>query len=437
MNGVTTASSGLRAVLGNLAHLFSGKAAAGIMSLVYLVIVTHRLGARDYGMLILLNGYVVLVGSLVAFSGFHGVVRFGSIAIEAEDRAEFARLVRFMALIELGCGLFAILVAAAFAPLVGPRLGWSPATIAMAMPFSLAVLGTVRATPQGILQVAGRFDLIGLHQALASPGVRLVGSVAILLGGGGLHAFILVWLVSSIVEGGAMWLLAWPVWRTIVPGEPLVGAVRGALRRHKGLGRFILVTNFDLTLRELAPNLAPLTTGWILGPVAAGLFALAQRATTLLQQPAVLLGQASYAVFAGHVARGERAALRRTTWRSVALALGAAVPLVLLLALFGERLMVLTGGRSFGGGRALIILLAFARGAALASAPLTAALIALGKPQLSLSVGLATNLGFYPLLPPLLWLIGVNGAGVHAIVQNALAAVALGLLFAGNARGDA
>ncbi|MEG8055706.1 hypothetical protein QP150_01895 [Sphingomonas sp. 22L2VL55-3] len=75
--------SGLWLVLANLGHLLGGKAAAGVMSLVYLVLVTHRLGAADYGVLVLVNAYAVLIGSVLAFSGFHGVVRYGGLALEA------------------------------------------------------------------------------------------------------------------------------------------------------------------------------------------------------------------------------------------------------------------------------------------------------------------------------------------------------------------
>src|ERR1700756_504381 len=81
--GPKPAEPGLKKVLGNLAHLLGGKAAAGLMSLIYLVIVARTLGVRDYGVLVLVNGYVLFIGSLIAFSGFHGVVRYGSLAVAA------------------------------------------------------------------------------------------------------------------------------------------------------------------------------------------------------------------------------------------------------------------------------------------------------------------------------------------------------------------
>lgn len=423
-----TPPSGVARVFANLAHLLGGKAAAGVISLIYLVLVTHRLGAADYGVLVLVNAYAVLIGSLVAFSGFHGVVRYGALALERGDHDGFARIVRFLAIVELACGAIAVLVAAGLAPLIGPRLGWSDATVALAVPYGLAVIATVRATPQGLLQLAGRFDLIGAHQAI-SPLIRLVGATAVWFAGGGLQAFIIVWLAASVAEGVAMWAMAGTVWRTLGGGRSWRGPWRGAAAQTEGMTRFILTTNFDITIRDLAPNLAPVTIGWILGPAAAGVFALAQRASTIISQPTVLLSQASYAVLADQVAKRDLPGLRFTVWRSAAIALAIAVPVVVLLALFGNRLLTLLGGATFAGGLMPTVLVAIGRLAGLASAPVAAGLSALGKPGRSMAVGLATNLGLYPLLPVLLWQAGVAGAGWHSLLQGAIGALALSAYF--------
>ncbi|TZG29686.1 lipopolysaccharide biosynthesis protein [Sphingomonas montanisoli] len=415
-------------MIGNLLHLLGGKAIAGIVSIIYLIIVTHSLGARDYGVLILVNAYAVFMGSVVAFSGYHGVVRYGSQALEAGDIDGMARIVRFMAVVELGFGVVALVLAALIVPFVGPRLGWSDDAMMLAIPYSLAVLATVRATPQGILQIAGRFDLIGLHQAI-SPIVRLMGAAIVWAMSGGLAGFITVWLIASLVEGVAMWWLGMIAWRKLADGRRLTGPWRGVLRERGGFGRFILLTNFDITLRELAPNLAPLTVGWVLGPTAAGLLGLAQRASALLQQPATLLSQASYAVLADQVAKRQFALLRHTVWRSAAIAGAVAVPIVAVLGLLGDRLLVLLGGHSFTGGTTLLILVAIGRLTALAATPIAAGLTALGHPQRSMAVALITNLALYPALPALLWWIGVDGAGWHGLIQNAVALVIVALFF--------
>ncbi|MEO6338605.1 MAG: lipopolysaccharide biosynthesis protein, partial [Caulobacteraceae bacterium] len=195
---------GLRHVFANLAHLLSGKAAAGVISLIYLVVVARDLGSAGYGVLVLVHGYVTLIGGVVAFSGFHGVVRYGALALEAGNHPRMVRILRFMALLELACGVVAVLVAAALAPLVGPRLGWPPEAVRFAGPYSLAVLATVRATPQGVCQLAGRFDLIGLQQVVP-PLVRLIGALVVLAIDGGLLGFLVAWLISALVETITMW----------------------------------------------------------------------------------------------------------------------------------------------------------------------------------------------------------------------------------------
>lgn len=413
----------------NVGHLLTGKAAAGLISLVYLVIVARTLGASGYGVLVLVNAYVVLVGSLVAFSGFHGVVRYGAIAMERDDRAGLARIVRFMAVVEIGCGVVAILIAALLVPLVGPRLGWSDAAMRIALPYSLAVMATVRATPQGLLQLAGRFDLIGLHQTV-SPMVRLIGTLIAWGFGGGLGAFLAVWLASALAEGIAMWLMARPAWTKLLHDEPLIGPWRRAAGENEGFARFILAANFDITLRELAPQLVPLTVGWLIGPAAAGLFALAQRATNVLQQPAVLLASGSYSVLADLAARGGGRPLTHAVWRSVALmGLGSLVVLG-VLAVIGGKLLVWIGGGSFAGGTALMLLVAVARAMMLVTTPLGTGLTAMGRPGKSVAAAVVANILLYPLLPPFLLWFGVEGAGWHAIVQNLAAALMLVLFFA-------
>ena len=139
-------------------------------------------------------------------------------------------------------------------------------------------------TPLGLLQLRGRFDLIAVHH-LVSPLVRLAGSLLVWLVGGGLIGFLAVWLVSALAEWASMWVLGlWQLHRMAL-GVPFAGPVRGAISENEGLLPFIVATNVDITLRELAPRLVPLSIGWLLGPTAVGLYALAQRASVVLDNP--------------------------------------------------------------------------------------------------------------------------------------------------------
>lgn len=415
-------------ILANVGHLVSGKAAAGVISLGYLVIAAKSLGVTEYGVLNLVHGYVQLIGGIIAFSGWHGIVRYGTDALQRGEHERLLALTRFMSLVEFGLGILAALVAALTAHLVGPSLGWPPEAVQFMQFYCLAVFATVRATPAGILQMAGRFDLIAAHQTVM-PLCRLAGALLVWFLDGGLMSFLWVWLLSALAEGVSMWVLGlWALHRMRLPAG-LRGSVRGVVPANPGLVRFVVTTNADLTLRDLAPRLIPLVIGWTLGPAATGLYSLAQRVGTVLQQPALLLGQASYAVFADLITSRQLSEARRAVSKSVFVATATALPIAAVMALAGKPILGLLGGKDFKQGVGLLALIAVGRAIAMGTPALSSALSALGRPGKSISVNLFTNLGLLPLLPLSLMTLGLNGAGWLMILQSCIAVASLWWLF--------
>jgi len=424
-----TAARGLVArIYANLARLLGGKAASAVLGLGYMVLATHTLGPTDYGVLVLVHGFAMTVGGIVEFPGWHAIVRYGAQALAEDDHPRMLRLLRFAGLVEGVGGIASILAAAILAPVLGPALGWSPTAIAFAIPYSFAVLASIRATPAGYLQLLGRFDLLGLHNMVA-PGVRLIGAALAAWLHLGLKAFLVAWLIAALAEWIVMWLLGIVAVRRTLRDPALLGSVRGAVADNPGLWRFMLAANADVTLTELAARIAPLFVGWILGPAAAGLYAVAQRATVVIQQPAQIMGQAAYAELARLVANGgSGGALRAALLRCAGLTLAAAIPVLLILAIFGREIAIALGGHAFAGAGGLVLLLAIARTAWLIAPPASSALTALGRPTLSVAANLTINLGLLPLLPLMMLGLGLSGAGWHAILQGAGASAVLLLM---------
>lgn len=421
-------------IYANLGKIMGGKAIAGLLSLAYMVIAIRALGATDYGILILVHTYTITVGGIIEFPGWHAVVRYGAQALAACDPERLVRLLRFTAVIELIGGVLAVIVAAALAPLIGPHLGWSQQALNFALPYSFAVLATIRTTPTGYLQLIGRFDLLGVHNVVA-PLVRLVGAVIALSIGAGLHGFMIAWLVAALAEWASMWAFGLVLARRHLAGLRLMGSVRGAVAENPGIRWFMAAANADITFGDLAQRLAALTVGWIMGPTAAGVFAVAQRATSVIAQPAGNLGQATYAELARLVAAGGQGRdVRRAVGKSIGLAAVVAVPFVLLVAAFGRPLALLLGGPQFGPAGTVMIWLFVARAILLVAPPASAALVAMGRPSLSFGANFITSLGLLPLLALMMHLAGLAGAGAYAVVQAICASTLLaGLLWRSSA----
>jgi O-antigen/teichoic acid export membrane protein len=416
-------------IYANLSRLLAGKAMAGLLSLAYLAVAARALGPRDYGVLVLVHGYVMAVAGIIEFPGWHAIVRYGAQAIEAGDSERLARLLRFAGLVEGVAGAIAVAAAALLAPLVGPHLGWPPEALAFAAPYSFAVLATVRSTPAGYLQLAGRFDLLGLHNVVA-PVVRLLGALAVVALGGGLRGFLIAWLAAALAEFATLWLLGGWVASRRIGGATLMGGLRGVVGDNPGLWRFMWAANADVTFGELSARIAPLIIGWVLGPAATGLFAVAQRASVVISQPGQILGQSAYAEFARLVAAGQRGLrLRQALWRSVGYAFLAVGPVLFLVALFGGQLAALLGGRAFVAAGGLMFWLALARAILLMAPPTGAALTALGRPGLSLRANLIAGVGTLALLPLLLQGLGLRGGAAQALLQALTAAALLSIFF--------
>lgn len=423
----------LRGIFGNTLRLLSGKAGAGVISLVYIALAAHALGPKEYGVLVLVHTYVLAVGGVIEFPGWHAVVRYGAQALLAGDERRLARLLKFAAALELACGVVAVIVAALLAPWIGAKLGWSPRAIELSLPYSLAVLATVRATAAGYLQVTGRFGLLGAH-SLVPPIVRLIGAVVVWAGGWGLVGFLWAWLAAAVLEWAVMWTMAFATMPQSLRKLTLAADLRGIRTENPGIVRFMLGANADVTFAELAARVTPLAIGWLGGPAAAGLFAIAQRATTVIAQPAQSLGQAAYAELAKLAAKGQTTVVISTIARASGVTMAIAVPVCLLFGLFGDSFAKLMGGDGFAAAGGLMLWLAISRTILLCAPPLSAALTALGRPSLSASMNLAGSLGLVALLALALPAWGQAAIGPCVVAQAVLTMALLAGALAAQAR---
>ncbi|WP_235829503.1 lipopolysaccharide biosynthesis protein [Croceicoccus estronivorus] len=408
--------------------MLGGKAGAGLISLAYLFMATRFLGPAEYGMLVLVHGYVTTVCGIIEFPAWQAILRYGAEADRDGAMNRLSRLLRFGAKVELAGGLLAILAAMLLVPVVGPHLGWSPKAMAFAQIYSLAVLGSVRSTPAGYLQLRGRFDLIGLHN-MVQPSVRLIGALIVMAFGWGLKSFLVVWLCAALAEFAVLWGMGlWLAWRQL--GSSLWRPGGGSpSRENPGIWRFLAASNADVTLSELAGRVSPLIVGWVLGPAMAGLFAVAQRATVIIAQPAQILGNTAYAELSHMVAQGHGGApLRNTLIKVIGIALAGALPVILAVTLIPNQIVTLLAGPAFTGAANVMIILVMARTIAMIGPPCSSALSALGHPALSMTANLVSSLAFLPLLPWLLHTCSLMGAGFQALGQALLASGLLALL---------
>jgi O-antigen/teichoic acid export membrane protein len=280
--------------------------------------------------------------------------------------------------------------------------------------YSLAIFANMHNTASGVLNLYGRFDLLSTQQ-VAGPIVRLIGASIAWWSHGGLKAYLIAWLLGSITEGLIDWFM--------VIGEMrrrgvLTGAMRwpaGITKEHPGIWKFLLANNVDLSLTDAVNRITPLAVGAVLNPAAVGLYHLALRIGMVLQQPIIALGRTVYPELAALAARGERQVLQRLVLRTGLIAMGGGLLAMLIFVVFGDNILLAIGGPGFEGAYRILLLIAFARTIHLFGFPFSSALVALGKPYVTLRISLAGVVLLTPVLYLLLLRFDVIGAGLHAI----------------------
>ena len=415
----------------NAGVLLGGKSIAALSSIAYIPLATHALGATQFGILILVNGYTRAIAAGFTFQVRLSLIRYATICLQEESEENLKKLLGFMLLIELGFGLLAISLAALLVPFAAEQFSWPAEQLSVIVFYSFASVSLMSSMPAGVLYVFGRFKLLSLQQTVG-PLVRLVCAAIAYALDADLSGFLLAWLAGSLAEAGIQWFFGL---RELSRRGLLKGMVQwptGITRQHNGIWRFVLTTKLDTSLEELSSRATPLAVGWILGPAAAGLYYVALKLGVALTQAMMLVGQSLYPELSQLAAAKQFQNLNRVVLRTGFIAVALGLLVLTILSIFGDQVLVLYGGTGFDAAYNVLILIVFASTIQLFGFPLSLALVACGRPGTVLKIKLAASVFLFPVLLGLLKLYDLNGAGLHATAFALVIVISMTVAFRRN-----
>lgn len=406
----------LRRVYRNAGILLSGKTIAGLMDLAAFALAARALGPGQFGVLAMVMAYAQLIAGLAKFQSWQAVIHYGARCLDRDRRTDFQGLVKFTMLLDVGSAAAGALIAAAVAPLAGHWMGWDTGTVTLAMFSGLLVLTTISATPNGILRLFDRFDLLAGQSAI-TPGLRLFGGVIAYLSGAGLTGFVAVWFASGIIGRLALVALAWRELARQDFTHDMTWSLRGLVKRHPGLWRFVWSSNLSASMATVVERAPPLVIGWLVGPAAVGLYEVARRLAVVIIQPVLPLGQTIYPELARLSSRDDPKAIRKLVVRAAAVAGGLALIAFAVIAAAGPYLIDWIVGHAYAGAYGLLVLLALTSAISVFAFPMAPVMYAAGRPHVLLQVVTAVSVFYFSILILLLWQVGLIGAGIAAVAR--------------------
>jgi O-antigen/teichoic acid export membrane protein len=419
-------------ILKNFGVVLRGKGIAGLLAAAATALMANALSAREFGLVILLHTYVVVVRGLLNFRTFEAVVRFGVPHVEEQRSGELFSLLRVTQIVDIAAAFAAFVIAAAAAPLAAHYLQWDPEMVPWAIGYSVVALTTANGTSNGLLRVYDRFDALSV-QFIVAPALRLLGVAAAWLLHAPMWVFILAW-GGSFACGHLYMLLRGLRELRAQTGRGLWAGFRVAdLRdRERDFWKFLGVVYWQTNIDMLPKHVSTLLAGALLGPAAAGLFRLAREFSTVLTQPAVMLRDVLFPDLTRRFHSGDQKFLR-LSFRTALLAGAAGLLFALLSIVVGPPILRFVG-EDYVAASMLVSLLLLAATFELAAAALRTAAYAMGRAGSILRIHVVSICFYLAAFFGFTWLLGLNGPGYAAILASLLSLFLTARLIVRNGR---
>lgn len=383
----------------------------------------RALGPEEFGLIVLMHSYVLMVRALFNLKPAETFVRFGVPLMDAEETAKVNQLLGLVRSFEWVTMLIACVTAVVFAPLAAGWLGLPDSAGVILMVYSLVLLTSAVGTARGFCRASERFDVLRTAQVIG-PAVRLTGVVLAWYLDASWEYFAGAWGLSLALS----YLFVWRQGSRLIRDSgftPQHLPWGRAATEFEGLPSFTGVVYVQGILDQLPRHIVTLLIGGFLGAANAGLYRVAREIADVLAKPVLLIRQAAFTEITrlGAQGNGALAGVFRTYGLRLILP---ALALVSLASVFREELLVFVGGSAYSQAGLLLVLLLVAAAIELVGAVLRPIAYAHGKASVALKVQVAAMLTYLGIFVVLSGVYGLNSVGVAAIASACVTLLTLG-----------
>lgn len=399
----------------NASVLFSANVIASLLGLVSLTLTARGLGVEQFGMLVLVTTYVLIVDRLNNFQSWQSLIKYGADALEQDRSDDFKSLIKFGFLIDGSTAILGAVIAASASGIVGGWLGWSQEHILMAAAYSVTVLFHVSGTPIAILRLLDKYKKIAAQQVYAAL-IKLVGVALAYQMDAELWVYLLVWALVDIIGNLLLLYFAHRELRNQKITDVSHASVASMSTRFSGIWGFIWTSNLHASVKLGLREVDIIVIGMITGPVGAGLYKIVKTIGSTVGKITDPLYQAIYPDLSNCVSRKNFDDFRHLIFAPMKLISVVVPPVILLFYLFGDYVIGVVLGESFVTAYWPTLVYLVGTLVAMITFAFHPALLALGKAHYSLLILIASTLLYLLLMYSLTIRIGLLGAAVSYLL---------------------
>ena len=407
----------------NFGVVLRGRGIAAICNTVALALMAHSLTPVEFGLVVLLHTYILAIRGFLNFRTFEAIVKYGVPLHENGDNDGLRKLLRITTSVDVMSSILATLLGVFAASFTGKFLHWDAQMVTVASVYSLIMLTTATGTPNGVLRIYDRFDVLSVWYTI-SPAIRLFGVVIAWSLDAQMLVYIGIWAAAFLFENCWIYLrghkevhqhMSESIWRGFQSRELL----ETSPEFRSFLGVIYWQTNVDMFPKHLAVLLA----GSLLGPAGAGMFRLANDFSTILSKPGLMLREVLFPDLS-RMLHNKEPGFYELGLRAVKIAGASGLLLVILSIPLGAPILGIIGS-DYTSAAPLLTLMLLAATFELAGSPLRAAAYALGGANSVLWIYALSSVVYLGLFYVFTIPLGLNGPGIAACIGGALTLVRL------------
>jgi len=419
--------SAIRRATMNFGKLLRGRSVAAVLELVTVALVARALSPAEFGDIVLVQTYVLIVRGLFHFKLHEVVVRFGVPLLETGENRSFRRLLGITLRVDFLSSIVATVIAMSSASLVGKLLGWNDGVATIAMFYSAVLVTYGFGTAKGVLRLFDRFDLLGI-QLMIGPVLRLIGIYVALVLHPTMLSFVVVLAIATVVENTYLIASGWAELRRQTGSFATQAPPRGGWwKEFPELRKFMGIVYWQGNVDMLPRHISTLLAGAMLGSAGAGLLRLARETTKILSTPGALIRQVIFPDLVRMWVQ-RASAFKSMLLRAILISLSLGFVFIALSIVWGAALFTAALGAEYSPVAPLATLLLLSATIELVANVLRAAGYAIGDAGKILRLHIISSVLYLALFSVLTPYTGLMGPGIAACLAALVPLGGIGLL---------
>lgn len=290
--------------LRNAALIVGSRVVFGLLNLATSALIARTFGLSELGILVLLQVYARLFSNLLKFSSWQAVLSFGTPLKEKGENQALQSLLGFTLGVDIASVLIAIASAILLIPLAARLFEWPDEVTAFAPIFTISILFIMQGTPNGVMRLVDRVDILAVQFALNAV-IRFVGALFAILFDTGLFSLVLIWFAANVISGliPMIWCYTELKVRDLLPTFDVNWRIAG--QKYHRIWRFLFFTNISSSLNFLYEGGSVTVAGALLGSSDAAIFQIVRQFSTAVNKSTNMLGPVISSEFSQLAAHGD------------------------------------------------------------------------------------------------------------------------------------